>query len=248
MKRSLKDFKGFSIETIDGTKGKIKDFLFDEETWKVRYLEADFGSFFKDKRVLLPVNAIKAPLWDDKTVPLNITGKQIEDSPSPEDKPTVSREYENELMKHFGYAAYWSSGYIPPAHTGLYYPARPLNVPTAEVNEEELDTKLRSFNEVKGYHILATDGHLGHVEDMIADDADWQLIYLIIDTSNWRPWSKKVILMISWLKEISYAKKEVSIGVDTEAIKNAPEYDVSKPFEKSFEEALMDYYERKFPL
>jgi sporulation protein YlmC with PRC-barrel domain len=128
----------------------------------------------------------------------------------------------------------------------MYYPARPIRVPVKEINENDLDTKLRSFKEVKGYHILATDGHLGHVEDIIADNADWQLIYVIIDTSNWRPWSKKVILLISWLKEICYASKEVSIDVDTEVIKNAPEIDTSKPIEEAFEKALLDYYERVF--
>lgn len=251
MKRRLEELKGFSIETSDGTKGKIKDFLFDEDTWKVRYLDADFGSFFKDKRVLLPIDALKEPLWDEELIPVNLTSKQIEDSPSPEEKPTVSREYEKELMKHYSFAAYWSSGYIPPTHTGLYYPARPMNVPTKEVteekvSEEKLDTKLRSFKEVTGYHILATDGHLGHVEDMIADDADWQLIYLIIDTSNWRPWSKKVILLINWLDKISYETREVSIDVHTDVIKNAPEFDTSKPVDQAFEEALIDYYERIF--
>ncbi|MFW6350851.1 MAG: PRC-barrel domain-containing protein [Bacteroidota bacterium] len=252
MKRRLDELKGFSIETSDGKKGKIKDFLFDEDTWKVRYLDADFGSFFKDKRVLLPINALKEPLWDEELISVNLTSKQIENSPSPEDIPTISREYEKELMKHYGYAAYWSSGYIPPTHTGLYYPARPLNVPTKEVSEEKvseerLATKLRSFKEVMGYHILATDGHLGHVEDLIADDADWQLIYLIIDTSNWRPWSKKVILLINWLDKISYETREVSIDVDTDTIKNAPEFDTGKPVDQAFEEALKEYYQRVFP-
>ncbi len=251
MKHSLKDIIGYTIETTDGTKGKVKDFLFDEDTWIIRYIDADFGGFFKDKRILLPVNVLIDPLWDSKHFPLNITKEEIDTSPTPEDIPTISREYEKELMKHYGFAGYWSSGYIPPTHTGLYYPARPMNVPTKEVSEEKiseekLDTKLRSFKEVKGYHILATDGHLGHVEDLIADDADWQVIYLIVDTSNWRPWSKKVILLINWLNEISYETREVSINVHTDVIKNAPEFDTHKPVEQAFEEALNEYYERVF--
>ncbi len=252
MKHRLKDITGLTIETTDGTKGKIKDFLFDEDKWIVRYIEADFGGFFKDKRILLPINVFIDHLWDSKHISINIAKEDIDKSPSPEDKPTVSREYEKELMKHYGYASYWSPGYIPPTHTGLYYPARPMNVPTKEISEEKiseekLDTKLRSFNEVKGYHILATDGHLGHLEDMIVDDADWQMIYVIIDTSNWLPWSKKVILLINWLDEISFETHEVSINVHTDVIKDAPEFNTDKSVEESFEKALLDYYERKFP-
>ncbi len=252
MKRSLNELKGFSVETSDGMKGKIKDFLFDEDNWKVRYLDADFGGFFKDKRVLLPIDVMKEPQWDDRNVSLKAMAEQIKKSPSPEEKPTVSREYEKELMKHYGFATYWSSGYIPPTHAGLYYPVRPIYVPTREVSEEKiseekLGSKLRSFNEVKGYHLLATDAQLGHVEDIIADDTDWQMIYLVVDTSNWRPWSKKVILLINWLDKISYETREVSINVHTEVIKNAPEFDPHKPLEQAFEESLTDYYQHVFP-
>ena len=252
MKLSLKDIIGYTIETTDGTKGKVRDFLFDEDKWIIRYIDADFGGFFKDKRILLPVNVLTDPSYDNKHLPLNLTKEEIDKSPTPEDKPTISREYEKELMKHYGFATYWNSGYISPTHAGLYFPARPMHVPTNDlsedkISEEKLDSKLRSFKEVEGYHILATDGNLGHVEDMIADDADWQMIYLIVDTSNWRPWSKKVVLLINWLDKISYENREVSIDVHTDVIKNAPEFDTQKPVEQSFEEALLDYYERKFP-
>ena len=32
MKRSLKELKGYSLQAIDGDKGKVKNFLFDDET------------------------------------------------------------------------------------------------------------------------------------------------------------------------------------------------------------------------
>jgi hypothetical protein len=200
---------------------------------------------FKYKRVLLPLNIVKEPLWDIKTIPLSVTSKRIDNSPSPEDKPTVSREYEKQLMGYYQYGAYWADEMVTTG-SGLYYPARPIHVPVRIFDEEDHDTKLRSFKEVKGYHILAPDGHLGHLEDIIADDIDWQFIYVVIDTSNWRPWSKKVILLINWLKGISFLNREVTTEVDTEVIKNAPEIDTSKPIERAVEEALLDYYERVF--
>ena len=245
MKRSLKELKGFSIETVDGTKGKVKDFLFDDETWRIRYLDADFGSLFKYKRVILPLDVMKPPVWDDKMIPLSVTSVRIENSPSPEDKPTVSREYEKELMGYYQYGAYRADEMVTTG-SGLYYPVRSIHVPEKLFHEEDQDTKLRSFKEVKGYHVLASDGYLGHVEDIIADDFDWQFIYVVIDTSNWQPWSKKVILLINWLKEISFVKREVTTEVDTEVIKNAPEIDTSKPIEQAVEKALLDYYKRVF--
>jgi sporulation protein YlmC with PRC-barrel domain len=244
MKRSLKNLIGYSIEALDGPKGKVKDFLFDEDTWVIRYLEVDFGSFFKSKRVLIPSVFLKKPIWEMKHFPIELTKDEIERCPGIDEKIPVSREYELELSKHYNYSQYWSSPYIPPAGA-LYFPTRPLKVPTKIIDEKNMDTSLRSFNEVKGYHINAIDGKLGHVEDIIVDDSDWQIVYLIVDTSNWLPWSKKVLLAITWMEEISYLNSEVSISLHTDTIKNAPEYNAEHPVGIDYEKELFNYYKIK---
>lgn len=43
---------------------------------------------------------------------------------------------------------------------------------------------LRSTNEVSGYHISATDGAVGHVEDFLVDDNSWALRYIVLDTRD----------------------------------------------------------------
>ncbi len=46
--------------------------------------------------------------------------------------------------------------------------------------EKDRDTSLRSFMEVKDHHINAIDGRkIGHFEDIIVDDSDWQIAYII---------------------------------------------------------------------
>ena len=46
---------------------------------------------------------------------------------------------------------------------------------------------LRSTNVVSGYHIQASDGEIGIVEDFIVDDEMWAIRYLIVGTRNWWP-------------------------------------------------------------
>ncbi|MBE0662983.1 MAG: PRC-barrel domain-containing protein [Bacteroidales bacterium] len=245
MKHSLKNLIGYSIETNDGMEGKIKDFLFDEDNWAVRYLEADFGGFFNDKRVILPVDVIINPNWENNQILLNTSKEKIGLSPAPAEIPTISREYEQKLYEHYGYPMYWGAGYVPPLPSGAYFPARPLNVPkNKQISEKAMNSSLRSFKDVEGYNIRATDDTLGHVEDLIVDDADWQLVYLIVDTSNWLPWSKKVMLAVDWMKEISYANREVKINLTTDTIKDAPDYDSDQPIEMSYEHELSEYYQR----
>ena len=104
-------------------------------------------------------------------------------------------------------------------------------------------TKVRSFNEVKGYHIEATDGTIGHIDDLLVDDLDWQIVYALMDTKNWVPWSKKVLVGTNWMEEISYVKKEIKINLDKETIQSAPEFDYSEPITDKFEKELFNYYE-----
>ena len=44
---------------------------------------------------------------------------------------------------------------------------------------------LHKTNELRGYHILATDGEIGHVNDFLIDDGGRTVQYLVVDTSNW---------------------------------------------------------------
>jgi sporulation protein YlmC with PRC-barrel domain len=245
MKRSLKELTKFSIETLDGTSGKARDFLFDEEYWVIRYLEGDFGNFFVDKRVLIPRLLLEKPDWKEKHFPLSINKNEIENCPDIDKRMPVSREYEKALSKHYEIDYYWPYGYTASPGLGLY-PPRPIKPPVKTVSEEDLDTSLRSFREIEGYHIHCLDGKLGHVEDLIVDDDDWQVVYLIVDTSNWMPWSKKVVLSLDWLEKISYTDLEVSVKLNTDTVKNAPEYDSGNAITEELEKELYDFYSRSF--
>ena len=52
---------------------------------------------------------------------------------------------------------------------------------------------LRSVEAVTGYHIHASDGEIGYVEDFLLQDTDWSIHNLVVDTTNWWP-GKKVLI------------------------------------------------------
>ncbi len=240
MKRSLKELLGYTLEIKDGNKGKTKDFLFDEKTWIIRYMEADFGNWLESKRVLIPRVFLKPPIWEDRLFPVDISQSDIEKCPDIEDKLTVSRQYEEEMHKHYQTNPYWGGAVA--ASRGLLFPPRPIGIPKKAVAEDESKSILRSFNQVEGYHIQAINGKLGHIDDIIIDDTDWQIVYLIVDTKNWLPWSKKVVISADWMDDISYLKKEIKIRLKIETIKNAPEYQSNDNISLQYEKSLYDYY------
>jgi hypothetical protein len=240
MKRSLKDLRGFAIETKDGKKGKIKDFLFDESKWTIRYIEADFGKLLSPQKVLIPKVFISQALWEKETFLIDLSSPEIDKCPDIDDHLPVSRKYEEELNKYYQIYPYWSGAYL--GSTGGYFPPRPIKVPSKIIAEDDVGTVLRSFKEVEGYHIKALDGTIGHIEDILIDDEDWQIIYAVIDTKNWMPWSKKVLVAVDWMDKVSYVQQEVELNLNTNTIESAPEYNPGDLMDTNYEKDLYDFY------
>jgi len=91
------------------------------------------------------------------------------------------------------------------------------------------DCHLRSSNAVIGHHIKATDGDIGHLEDLLVDDYTWAIRYLIVDTSNW--WGGQHVLVApDWIKDVSWPEAKVSVDLTRQAVKDAPPYDSAAPY------------------
>jgi sporulation protein YlmC with PRC-barrel domain len=245
MKRSLNELIGYSIETKDAIKGSVKDFLFNGETWMIDYLEADLGIIFPGKKVLIPKELLNEPHWTSQHFPVNLSKSDIENCPPLESHLPVSKKYEQALMEYYKANNSWIPGYIHPfGSPAITYSPESFKVPADVLDEKDLDTVLRSFKEIKGYHIQASDLEIGHVDDVIIDDSDWKMIYLVIDTSNWMPLSKKVLINTLWINDISYVNQKIEVDLQSETIKSAPEFDYSMPVNEKYEKQLYDYYGR----
>jgi hypothetical protein len=242
MKESLKELVGYTIQTKDEEKGKVVDFLFDEKQWIIRYVQSDFSTMNITNKALIPKAFFNPPEKVQKILRADLDKKELDKCPDLADHLPVSRKYEEQLLRYFQIVPYWSTAYIGPV--GTFFPPRPINAPMKILEERTAETILRSFQEVEGYHVRALNGKLGHIEDLIIDDEDWQIIYAVVDTSNWLPWSKKVLIALDWMERISYQRKEVEIKLKKEDIKNAFEYDPKQLLDARYEKSLYDFYSR----
>ncbi len=247
MKRSLKKLSEYTVQAIEGEKGSVKNFLFDEDSWIIRYLDVELGNFFVEKRVLIPREQIGMPDWENKHFPIDLIVTRIEESPGLEHNLPVSRKYENQLSEYYNLVPYWPGGdeSFYPSRESIFTSNRIFRVPKNRKIEENTETSLRSFFEVKGYFIRSSDDTFGHIEDLIIDDLDWQIVYVVLDTKNLVPWSKKVILPIEYVEEINFPNQEVRIELTKEHIKNAQEYDPDNINKKDYERELYDFYGRR---
>lgn len=63
MLQSVRDLRGYIIHATDGEIGKVDQFLFDDETWTIRYLVVNTGNWLLKKLVLISPIALEKPDW-----------------------------------------------------------------------------------------------------------------------------------------------------------------------------------------
>jgi hypothetical protein len=226
MLRSVEELYGYSVQAIDGDIGEVYEFYFDDKDWTIRYLVMDTGGWLSGRLVIISPVALKEPDWKKQIFPVSITKKQVEKGPSTYAGKPISRKYESEVHKHYGWPSYWSD---------------------KAVNDESRTMKrgeshLRSTREVTGYDIQAIDDGIGHVEDFIIDDEVWIIRYMVIDTRDWLPGGKKVLVSPQWIKDVSWVESKVNVELHKEAIVGAPEYDTEVPVNRDYEEKLYEHY------
>jgi hypothetical protein len=243
MLRSLKELFYYILASQDGEIGRCKDFLFDDRFWTIRYMVADTGKWLPGRKVLVSPISLGEPDWGSRLFPVRLTKKQVEDAPGLDQDAPVSRQYEIAWTQFYGWPYYWEGPYawgsVP--HPDMIYDGRLPEEQAEKVHSK--DDNLRSADEVTGYHIRATDGEVGHVEDFIVDDATWTIRFLVVDTRNWLP-GKKVLIKPSWVDSVNWVARKVKIDLPRETIKNSPEYDPSMPVNREYEERLYDFYGR----
>jgi sporulation protein YlmC with PRC-barrel domain len=202
MPHDLKELVGSSVIAADGELGSVRNFLFDDISWTIRYLVVDVGTWHKRREVVLPIAAVDPPDWVKKTVHVRLTREQVRDSPDVDTEKPVSRQQEIAMEEYWGKMAYWVStqlegGALVP--TGRKYPVR-----TKE------DPDLRSAWNLTGYEVCATDGEIGRLESLIMDEATWHLGYLNVKTGDWLL-NRSVLIPTRWVKSVSWADCRINL-------------------------------------
>lgn len=244
MLQSCRNMIGYRIQADDGSIGEVHDFLFDDCQWTIRYAVVDTARWLPGRKVLLSPEVCSETQGGSRLMRVNLTRDQIKSSPEIQTDAPVSIEQEERLRSHYQLSAYWPMTAFSPAtleHGSLEAP--PVSSPDTSEDDDSHDHHLRSLREVSHYQVRGTDGDVGQVHDMIVEDEYWLLRYLVVDTGRWLS-SRKVLVSLDWIQEISWVGSEVVVDVSREAIENSPPFDPEAPVNEEYEIMLFDYYGR----
>ena len=82
---------------------------------------------------------------------------------------------------------------------------------------------LHTTNYVRGFHIHASDGEAGHVDDFLFD-ASWTIAYLVVDTSNWIG-GKSMLIPTTAIERVDSPEKKIHVTMTVEEIRNGRSLD-----------------------
>jgi hypothetical protein len=238
--------KGLVIHATDGELGTVDQFYFDDETWAIRYLAVETGGWLGGRQVLISPMSVLHTDWQAKRLDVSLTKKQVENSPDINTHLPVSRQHEAEYNLYYGYPYYWGGPYLwgPVLYpAGLAIPTTASTKAADRVESESADSHLFSTEAITDYYVEATDGEIGHVDGFVIDDEAWAIRYVEVATRNWLP-GKKVLISPAWIERVSWAESNISVGLSREAIKSCPEYLVSRPLTREYEDQLHAHYGR----
>jgi hypothetical protein len=169
---------GYAMRGSDGEVGTVRDLLFDDASWRIRWVVVNTRQWLPSHDVLLPGAMLGRPDPVRRRLAINLTVRQIEDSLDPTHHLPVSQR-----------------------------------VPSQQCD----DPYLRSVDAVVGHRVHLLDGLIGHVEEVLVDDADWTIRYVRVDTCKWRP-GGKVLLAPRFVREIDWDRKLVRFAVSRREI------------------------------
>lgn len=84
---------------------------------------------------------------------------------------------------------------------------------------------LHKTSRLKGFHLHATNGSVGHVDDFLVDPS-WNVAYLVVDTSNWIG-GKSVLISSSAIQKVDAELKEIRVNLTREQITHSPSVDTA---------------------
>ncbi len=231
---------GCPVAATDGRVGAVKDFLFHDRSWKVRWMVVDTGHWLPGRKVLIHPSAI-APLQlppkpalpmfsfgETLAVSVNLTTRQIEESPEALEDEPVTQQMEQGLYDYYGWDPFWGGSHFGAEAIVAQPSGRPLPAEVAEGRAVDPgppgDPHLGSAAAVRGYAVQAADGDIGAVDNLLVDDVVWVVRYVVVDTGHWLP-GKLVQLAAHAVTDIDWGERRVVVNVTRERVQSAPAWD-----------------------
>lgn len=242
------DLIGCTVQATDGKVGSVHDILFDDNSWKLRYLVIRSGIWLDERMVLVPPQSFMYAEESAQELHTSLSCEQIRQSTPLENDPPVYLQHQIDTAATL--PTLWM------AYGGLHDPFLPTYVPPAIPAPEaagdarpkpNYDPHLRSVHQISGYRLEDDQGEAGQVVDLLVDNEAWMLRYVVIRTGSWFSRQQR-LLTVSHIDAINWEHRAITTSLSRERIAASPDYTDAMLAEPAFENRLLQYYLGNTPL
>jgi len=103
---SAQEVTGRYIEASDGEIGHLDGFVFDDQTWVLRYLEVVTRNWWHRKKVLVSLEWIDQTSSTDSKICVGLSRDAIKNAPEYVESRLITQEYESQICSHYGRPPY----------------------------------------------------------------------------------------------------------------------------------------------
>jgi len=252
----FKDLIGRNIAATDGELGPVKDILFDDRTWKVRYFVVNTSKWLLGRKVLLSPRSF-APFGtkDDGLFYVDLTKEEVKDSPPLEFHQPVSRHYESLLHTHFAWEPYWGTTMpigIPPYPPNTFHnsglPATAEQEKWVLLQKERdsiFEGHLHSLTDISSFSIGTSDDiEFGKVDDAIIHQGEWLVIDLVVKTRAWMPGGKEFVVSPMFINAIDENESILHVARTRSELIDGPDFRFEEYGER-YRTMLVEHYTEK---
>jgi hypothetical protein len=101
---------------------------------------------------------------------------------------------------------------------------------------------LRSSKDLERCAVGATDGTIGHVEDLYFDDQMWVIRYLVVTTGTWLS-HRKVLIAPLAVSHVDWEQRILATSLTQQQVRSSPDIDTNKPVSRQHEVQYLEYYQ-----
>ena len=105
--RSVKEVSGYHVQPENDSIGHVEDFLFDHESWAIRYVVVDTKNWWPGKHVIIPPDWITGIDWAERSVNVDVSRDLVQSAPEFLPTAELTRSQEASLHRHYERMGYW---------------------------------------------------------------------------------------------------------------------------------------------
>ncbi|MFP4377388.1 MAG: PRC-barrel domain-containing protein [Spirochaetales bacterium] len=243
----LENIEGAKVHATDGSIGKVRTFLFDDEKWVVRYVVTKHGFWVFGNDVLISPLSVDGTVDEGQAIRVKLTKDQIKNAPTADHRKPISRRKEEEFYRYhqlpiyWGGAGLWGTAMTPmEAGTVTYKPSAYMDEESSVENE---DYHIRSTQEVIGYDVQAAGEKVGKVGGFVIEGSNWAVRYIRIEAKD-TIGGGNLYVSPHWVDDISWIEADLKLDIGADRLMDVPVVGTTGSISREEEEKLHDFFQQ----